>query len=112
MADGCWQVEEEDISSRYSTLATYYFEWQERYESAFKDQGCHLGESLEVFPDAHERAAWKVEGFLIACWLALREDVETVEYKPGGLAYLLGENVGTGEILREFLRDVDVGLGE
>lgn len=107
-------MEEEDISSRYPILASYYFDWQELYESAFEDQGCHLDQSAEVFPDAHERAAWKMEGFLIACWLALREDVDTVEYKPEGKgkAYLLEGNVGKGEILREFLRDVDIGLGD
>ena len=93
-------------------LATYYFDWQELYESAFEDQRCHLGQKAEVFPDAHERAAWKVEGFLIACWLALREDVETIEYKPEGKAYLLGKNVRTDEMLRKFLRDVDRELGD
>lgn len=112
VADGYWQAEKEDISSRYPMLATYYFDWQELYESALENQRCHLGQRAEVFPDAHERAAWKVEGFLIACWLALGEDVGTVEYKPGagGKAYLLGENVGTDEMLRMFLRDVDIEL--
>ena len=64
-----------------------------------------------MFPDAHERAAWEVEGCLIACWLALRDDVEGVEYRPGEKAYLV-KGDGVGDVLECFLKDVDMGLGE
>lgn len=104
-------VDEDDIASRYPALHDYYFAWQEIYESAFEKQGCHLGARAEVFPDAHERAAWEVEGCLIACWLALREDVEGVEYRPGEKAYLI-KGDGVRDVLEGFLKDVDVGLGE
>lgn len=51
----------------------------------------------------------------MADWLAIREDVEVAEYKPGtagGKTYRLGDdNVeGSEGVLREFLRDVDVGI--
>ena len=64
-----------------------------------------------MFPDRHERAAWEVEGCLIACWLALREDFEGVEYKSGEKAYLVKRD-GIENVLNKFLRDVDTGLGE
>ena len=36
-----------------------------------------------------------MEGCLIACWLALRDDAEGVEYRPGEKAYLIkGDGVG------------------
>lgn len=111
LADGHVHVDENDISSRYPELHDYYFAWQDVYESAFEKQGCHLGAQAEVFPDAHERAAWEVEGCLIACWLALREDVEGVEYRPGEKAYLVKAD-GVVDVLEEFLKDVDLELGE
>lgn len=110
-ADGHVHVDENDISSRYPTLHAYYFAWQEVYESAFEKQGCHLGAHAEVFPDAHERATWEVEGCLIACWLALGEDVEGVEYRPGEKAYLL-KGDGAGDVLEGFLKDIDTELGD
>lgn len=110
-AEGHVHVDEDDISSRYPALAGYYFAWQEAYESAFKKQGCHLGVPAEVFPDAHDRAAWEVEGCLIACWLALRGDVEKVKYQPTKKAYLLKKHE-VGDVLKGFLKDVDVGLGK
>lgn len=118
--DGYWQVEGQEISSRYPMLAPYYFAWQGLYELAFVEQCCHLGQGPEVFPDARERAAWKVEGALMAAWLALGENVGMVEYKPGeGWKWYLFEEKGgmdmdmdTGEVLRGVLRDVDMELGE
>ncbi len=110
-ADGDVHVDENDISTRYPGLRAYYFAWQEVYESAFEKQGCHLGAQVEVFPDALERAAWEVEGCLIACWLALREDVVGIEYRPGEKAYLI-KGDGVRDVLEGFLRDIDMGLGK
>ena len=72
------------IERRYPLLDPFYFEWREIYESAFEQQKCHLGSGKEVFAEVHERVAWETEGFLIACWLALQDDVEEVEYKSSG----------------------------
>lgn len=54
---------------------------------------------------------WEVEGCLIACWLALREEVEEVMYKPGEKTYLVKRD-GVENLLDKFLRDVDTGLDE
>lgn len=102
-------VDEDDISDRYPALDTYYFAWQEVYESAFEKQGCHLDGQAEVFLDAHERAAWKVEGCLIAAWLALMEDVERVEYQPTEKTCLFKRD-DFGDVLKNFLKDVDMKL--
>lgn len=110
LADCHVHVDESDISSRYPELQDYYFAWQDIYESAFEKQGSHLGAQANVFPDVHERAAWEVEGCLIACWLALREDVEGVEYRPEEKAYLLKADAVV-DVLEEFLKAVDIELG-
>ena len=110
-ADGNSHVDTNDIESRYPRLAPYYFDWQDRYESSFENQECHLGADAEVFPDPHVRAAWEVEGCLMACWLALQEDVEKVEYLAGETGFLLEtEKVGTGDVLRKFIEHADRSL--
>lgn len=50
------------------------------YEEAFTQQEIHFGAHAHVFPDLEGRIAWEVAGYLIACWLALQDDVECVEY--------------------------------
>ena len=107
--DGQVHVDEDDISDRYPALEPYYFAWQEIYESAFEKQGCHLGAQAEVFLDLHERLVWKVEGFLIASWLVLMEDVEKVEYQPTEKAYLLKKD-GVRAVFESFLEDVNLEL--
>lgn len=114
--DGGYHVDEDEISSRYPALQAHYFAWQETYETAFEKQGCHLGSHARSFPNAQECAAWEVEGCLIACWLALSDDVERVEYRPGQKSYLVKRD-GIEGVLERFLKDVlagfltDVGMG-
>ena len=105
---GNTHIDADVIEDRYPTLAPLYFEWQEIYETAFERQKCHLGSGKEVFPGVHERVAWEAEGLLIACWLALQDDVEKVEYKPSK-AYRLERGWMEGELLR-FLGDMEVLL--
>jgi hypothetical protein len=63
------------IRERYPLLAPLYLEWHDIYENAFERQECHLGRNINVFPRVDEQVAWETEGFLIACWLALQDDV-------------------------------------
>ena len=75
------------------------------YETEFEKQECHLGSGAEVFPDLDDRIAWDVEGFVLACWLALRSDVHSVEYTPRSVEYKIEK--GTIEnVFLEFLRDM------
>lgn len=117
--DGGYHVDEDVISFRYPALQAHYFAWQETYESAFEKQGCHLGSHARSFPNATECAAWEVEGCLIACWLALSDDVKSVEYRPGQKSYLVKGDGVEGvlerflkDVLARFLTDVGMGLGE
>jgi hypothetical protein len=99
----------EEIASLYPFLEPFYFDWNYIYESSFKQRGCHLGGDEEVFEDVHEEIAWETEGILFACWIALQDDVEDVEYKPSG-EYLI-ERGNMGEQLGRFLGDMEVLLG-
>lgn len=99
------EVDDEVIEARYPTLWPHYEAWQQRYETAFEDQGCHLGSGAEVFPDAVERIAWDVEGLLMASWLALKEDVVAVDYLPRSKQYDL-KGTSIDEELPRFLECV------
>ena len=87
-------IEDEEIEALYPQFAPVFFDWRQFYEAAFEEQELHLESKNEVFPELGDRVAWGVEGFLMAAWLVLQPDVETVEYSPGGKSYLLRkENV-------------------
>ena len=49
-------------------------------------------------------SAWQVDGFLMACWLALQKDVHSVVFIPSDVEYQLER--GTMEM--EFQRFLDV----
>ncbi|OJD10010.1 hypothetical protein AJ78_08801, partial [Emergomyces pasteurianus Ep9510] len=102
-------VDEDIIEARYPTLAPFYFAWQDIYENSFTAQGCDRGSGLDVFPDIAVRIGWEVEGFLIACWLVLQDDVEQVKYEPvTGMYSIKKDNLG--DILRQFLTDMNALL--
>jgi hypothetical protein len=73
-------VDGDVIEDRYPRLAEVYFEWVEIHENAFVLQELHLGREAELFPEKDDYLAWYTEGFLLACWLALQDDVQEVDY--------------------------------
>ena len=75
-------VDRDVIESRYPHLATFYFEWRDIYETSFERQECHCGVRAPPFPQVEELVSWATEGFLMACWLALQDNVTEVEYEP------------------------------
>jgi hypothetical protein len=98
-------IDMDDIEERYPSLAPYYEAWQQVYETQFEKAECHLGSSAEVFSDLDDRIAWDVEGFFLACWLVLRDDVQSVEYMPRSKKYRIEK--GTIEkVLLAFLQDI------
>lgn len=103
-------VDEDVIEGRYPTLAPFYFEWQDIFNTAFERQECHLGSGKPVFSESHQRVAWETEGFLIACFLALQDDVEEVEYQASG-TYRVERMTLEGEWGR-FLSDMETLLRE
>ena len=95
----------EVIQERYPILSPYYQAWRQRYETEFERQELHLGSDAEVFPDVADRISWDVEGLMIACSLALQNDVLSVEYIPRSTRYQVEK--GTIETdLPDFLLDI------
>jgi len=76
-------VETDVIESRYPQLAKFYWEWRDIYETSFERQECHCGAKAPTFPQVEELVSWATEGFLIACWLALQDNVTEVQCWPG-----------------------------
>ncbi|KAN0074279.1 hypothetical protein V8E54_008216 [Elaphomyces granulatus] len=102
-------VDEEVIEGRYPNLATFYFEWRDIYETSFERQECHLGVKAPTFPQVEELVSWATEGFLMACWLALQDNVTEVEYGPRDTKYCLEKGRLDQELLR-FLTDMEALL--
>lgn len=53
-----------------------------------------------------ERKAWVLEGMMLATWLCLQPDVESVVYSPGG-EKILFEKPGLETGLRSFLEQLN-----
>jgi hypothetical protein len=100
----------DDIENRYPLLVPFYNEWHDCYEAAFEHQGCHLGSGVEAFQRVDDQVAWETEGFLIACWLALQDDVLEVEYQPAKIYYLKKGRL-EDELMR-FFNDMEVLLSK
>jgi len=103
--DDC-EVEDETIESLYPALAPFFFAWREVHETEFEKQECHLGGDAEVFPDVRARVAWETEGFLMSCWLARQNEVESVEYSPDSKTYRVEKDTMCLE-LQKFLGDME-----
>jgi len=73
-------VDKEVLEARYPRLAKTYLEWVRVHYEAFVRPECYFGIEGELFPDRDDAIAWSVEGFLLACWLALQDDVWEVQY--------------------------------
>lgn len=99
-------MDENDVERMFPDIATPFFNWRDVYDDAFESQGLNLGNKAEVFPDAGERVTWYTEGFLMSCWIALQEIIETVQYKPDAKVYNLCKG-NLGEQFEEFIKDTD-----
>jgi hypothetical protein len=106
-------VDEDVIEDRYPRLAKFYFEWRDIYEASFERQECDLGSHADAFPHVEELVAWATEGFLMACWLALQDNVKEVKYDPGTgpTKYYLLKGQLEDELMR-FLTDMEALLSE
>jgi hypothetical protein len=81
--DGGFDVLKEEFEARYPRLVNIYFEWAKFYNDAFGrlwklDQGSNP--RSRVFPKVEDSLAWDTEGLLMACWLALQDNVQGVQY--------------------------------
>jgi hypothetical protein len=74
-------VDEDVLEERYGELwAKAFGGWVEKYTLAFEAHECQFGSHQDPLPDPTERAAWVVEGVLLAAWLALQPGVDAVEF--------------------------------
>ena len=99
-------MEDETVESLYPALAPFYFAWREVYEVEFEKQECHLGSNAEVFPDVRARVAWETEGIFMSCWLALQNEVDSVEYSRGSKSYKFEKDT-IGLELQKFLGNME-----
>jgi hypothetical protein len=111
--DSTLDVEDNVIKDRYPRLAKFYFEWCGIYETAFGRPEYRLGINADVFPRVEELVAWATEGFLIACWLSLQDNVVEVKYDPliDPTGYRLVKGKLEEELVR-FLTDMEALLLE
>lgn len=61
-----------------------------------------------MFPDPDTQVSWEVAGFLIASWLVLQDNVDSVEYYPSE-GYIIRKET-LEEVTKQFLEDEDVSL--
>jgi hypothetical protein len=94
-----YNVEQDEIESLFPSLASFFSEWRNVYETALEDRKCHLRSGVTIFPDISMHVASKLEGFLMACWLVLQPNVETVEYWPSEKKYKVDKNTMEKELL-------------
>jgi hypothetical protein len=104
-------VDRDVIEDRYPRLAKLYFEWRDMllYEISFERRECYLGNGGDAFPHVEELVTWATEGFLMACWLALQDNVEEVKYGPETTEYYLRKGQLEEELVR-FLTDMEALL--
>ncbi|KAI0000081.1 hypothetical protein F4779DRAFT_635726 [Xylariaceae sp. FL0662B] len=100
-------LDDEHTTSWYPPLASYFFDWRNVFKTEIERQGIHLGSGEKVFDNPKECVAWCTEGFMMACWLVLQQDVETVEYcLPNRTAYNLKKD-NLNRQLHKFLVDIE-----
>lgn len=75
-------------------------------KSTMSYKRCDKGSHEDPFPDIAERVAWKVQGFFLACWLVLQDDVAQVTYESSGYYYLIKKD-NLEMMLQKFLFDID-----
>ena len=102
-----YQVDHDELPERYgNSWYTTYELWVEKYTRAFEEQEVHLGSDKHPFPDMEERKAWVLEGLLLATWLCLQSDTESVAYSPDDKKVILQRD-SIGTTLRLFLEELD-----
>jgi hypothetical protein len=100
------EVDEDVVEEMYPQLAPFFFSWRDVFDEAFEKQELHLGVKAEVFPDLGERVTWCIEGFLMASWLVLQQQVASVEYSPEEKAYML-DKMYVNDELQAYLDEMD-----
>ncbi|TGJ80932.1 hypothetical protein E0Z10_g7839 [Xylaria hypoxylon] len=81
--EGEYLVGDGDMLQRYGNAwNNAYNTWADQYTNTFSKQECDRGSGKHPFPDTRERRTWVLDGMMLAVWLCLQPDVESVEYSP------------------------------
>ncbi|KAI1101407.1 hypothetical protein F4804DRAFT_347725 [Jackrogersella minutella] len=102
-------IEDTHLTAFCPILAKSFLFWKSAYDDEYEELEMYQRNDHEVFPDLERRVDWCVEGFLMACWLVLQSDVDTVEYYPFAKAYELTQD-NLDQKIQEFLDDIQAAL--
>jgi hypothetical protein len=105
--EGEFEVDEDDIPERYGSLwNNAYNTWVDKYTKAFEKHELHHGSHKQPFPEVGDRKSWVLEGLLLAIWLCLQPDVDSVEYAPDREKVMLQKQL-LGPTLQLFFKDLE-----
>ncbi|KAF4778557.1 hypothetical protein HER10_EVM0006922 [Colletotrichum scovillei] len=81
--EGGDNIDDDDLKERYpEAWFNAYTDWWKQYTEAFIAQGLDQGYDNPLFQTAEKENVWKMEGALLAAWLALQDGVHAVNYAP------------------------------
>ena len=105
--DGEFEVDEDDLKKRHSAkwLQSYH-SWKSKYEQAFEEQKCDKDSGQDPFPDDARRKTWLLQGMMLACWLSLQGDVESVEYQVTDVSFCVQKD-SIGITLKSFIQSLE-----
>ncbi|KAI0885114.1 uncharacterized protein GGS22DRAFT_188402 [Annulohypoxylon maeteangense] len=101
-------MEHDSIKDRFPNIADLFKKW--RYH--FEDESLSGLFPLELDPEQDFSMnallmGWKIEGFLMACWVALQPDVLTVEYNTDIDCYHLDKNEDMNGEFNSFINNLE-----
>lgn len=94
------------IAYLYPSLYPHYIKWAERWNESSTTEIDKHDDIVPAFANAKDEVAWETEGFLMASFLALQDDVSVVKYRPSNTVY----SIKRGKLenaLKMFLRDME-----
>ncbi|KAI0967906.1 hypothetical protein F4678DRAFT_444888 [Xylaria arbuscula] len=105
--EGEYSVDDDDILERYGEeWCSAYDAWVSQYTDAFTAQKCDLGSREHPFPDIKERKTWILDGMMLAVWLCLQPNVESVKYSPDA-EKIVFQRQGLEATVKLFLGELD-----
>jgi hypothetical protein len=104
-----FHVDDEEIQIMYPAIHSVFSDWVARREAWYDPEFGHAASDQEGTADPLDDVAWEVDGFLLGCWLASQENVDSVAYEPASAVYDLRPGTLDSEFER-FLRDKRTAL--
>jgi hypothetical protein len=101
-------IEEEEIEERYPVLYPFFSHWVNSREIGFDQEFGQVNNDAEAITGRSEIVAWEINGFLMGCWMALQDDVDSVVFEPSE-KYEIRRDTMESELER-FLRDKEIEL--